>query len=49
MLGVIAGLIFGALGGIGVDDVGGAVTIGIGQYSTPYEVDQLVRCLGSLG
>ncbi len=34
---------------IGVGDVGGAITIGLGQYSTPYEVDQLVRCLGSLG
>ncbi len=38
-----------ALAGIGVSDVGGAVSIGLGQYSTPYEVDQLVRCLGSLG
>ncbi|MGZ8178044.1 cysteine desulfurase-like protein [Williamsia sp. SKLECPSW1] len=38
-----------ALDVIGVGDVGGAVTIGLGQYSTPYEVDQLVRCLGSLG
>ncbi|MCP2193526.1 cysteine desulfurase family protein, VC1184 subfamily [Williamsia deligens] len=38
-----------ALDVIGVRDVGGAVTIGLGQYSTPYEVDQLVRCLGSLG
>ena len=34
---------------IGVGDVGGAITIGLGQYSTPYEVDQFVRCLGSLG
>ncbi|MGU3291007.1 cysteine desulfurase-like protein [Williamsia sp. M5A3_1d] len=37
-----------ALDGIGAGDVGGAVTLGLGQYSTPYEVDQLVRCLGSL-
>lgn len=34
---------------LGVGDVGGAVTIGLGPYSTPYEVDQLVRALGSLG
>ncbi|MBT0567365.1 cysteine desulfurase-like protein [Williamsia sp. CHRR-6] len=38
-----------ALDRIGVNDVGGAVTVGLGQYSTPYEVDQLVRTLGSLG
>jgi selenocysteine lyase/cysteine desulfurase len=37
------------LSGIGVSDVGGAVTIGLGPYTTPYEVDQLVRTLGSLG
>ena len=37
------------LSGIGVNDVGGAVTIGLGPYTTPYEVDQLVRTLGSLG
>ncbi|SIS22170.1 cysteine desulfurase-like protein [Williamsia sterculiae] len=38
-----------ALEAIGVPDVGGAVTIGLGPYSTPYDVDQLVRALGSLG
>lgn len=37
------------LSGIGVNDVGGAVTIGLGPYTTPYEVDQLVRTIGSLG
>lgn len=37
------------LTGIGVNDVGGAVTIGLGPYTTPYEIDQLVRTLGSLG
>lgn len=37
------------LGGIGVNDVGGAVTLGLGPYTTPYEIDQLVRTLGSLG
>ena len=37
------------LSGIGVGDVGGAVTIGLGPYTTPYEIDQLVRTLGSLG
>lgn len=38
-----------ALEAVGVDDVGGAVTVGLSPYSTPYEVDQLVRTLGSLG
>ncbi len=38
-----------ALEAIGVAEVGGAVTIGLGPYSTPYEVDQLARALGSLG
>ncbi|UXA17842.1 cysteine desulfurase-like protein [Mycobacterium sp. SMC-4] len=34
---------------IGVDDIGGAVTIGLAHYSTMAEVDQLVRALASLG
>ena len=34
---------------IGVNDVGGAVTIGLAHYSTVAEVDQLVRALASLG
>ena len=34
---------------IGVNDVGGAVTIGLAHYSTTAEVDQLVRALASLG
>lgn len=34
---------------IGVDDVGGAVTVGLSHYSTMSEVDQLVRALASLG
>jgi cysteine desulfurase family protein (TIGR01976 family) len=34
---------------IGVNDVGGAVTVGLAQYSTTAEVDQLVRALASLG
>ncbi|MBI3217847.1 MAG: cysteine desulfurase-like protein [Mycobacterium sp.] len=34
---------------IGVNDVGGAVTMGLAHYSTMYEVDQLVRALASLG
>ncbi|KJR08198.1 aminotransferase class V-fold PLP-dependent enzyme [Gordonia sihwensis] len=38
-----------ALGSIGVDEIGGAVTVGLSPYSTPYEVDQLVRVLGSFG
>lgn len=38
-----------ALTAIGVDEIGGAVTVGLSPYSTPYEVDQLVRVLGSFG
>ena len=34
---------------IGVNDVGGAVTIGLAHYSTMYEVDQLVRAVAELG
>ena len=34
---------------IGVNDEGGAVSIGLAQYSTAAEVDQLVRALASLG
>lgn len=35
--------------GLGVPEYGGAVTVGLGPYSTPYDVDQLVRALASLG
>ncbi|MGB3301069.1 aminotransferase class V-fold PLP-dependent enzyme [Gordonia sp. (in: high G+C Gram-positive bacteria)] len=38
-----------ALAAIGVADIGGAVTVGLSPYSTPFEVDQLVRVLGSFG
>ena len=38
-----------ALDMIGVNDIGGAVTIGLAHYSTMAEVDQLVRALASLG
>ncbi|GEE00401.1 putative aminotransferase/cysteine desulfurase [Gordonia spumicola] len=38
-----------ALDAIGVRDAGGAVSVGLGVYSTPYEVDQLIRVLGSFG
>ncbi len=34
---------------IGVNDIGGAVTIGLAHYTTTAEVDQLVRTLASLG
>jgi cysteine desulfurase family protein (TIGR01976 family) len=34
---------------IGVNDIGGAVTVGLAHYSTTAEVDQLVRALASLG
>lgn len=34
---------------IGVDEIGGAVTIGLAHYSTMAEVDHLVRTLASLG
>jgi cysteine desulfurase family protein (TIGR01976 family) len=34
---------------IGVNDIGGAVTVGLAPYTTTAEVDQLVRALASLG
>ena len=34
---------------LGVNDVGGAVSIGLAHYSATAEVDQLVRALASLG
>ncbi|MGF2945262.1 cysteine desulfurase-like protein, partial [Mycobacterium sp. Lab-001] len=38
-----------ALDILGVNDIGGAVTVGLAHYSTTAEVDQLVRALASLG
>lgn len=38
-----------ALDVLGVNDIGGAVTVGLAHYSTTAEVDQLVRALASLG
>ena len=38
-----------ALEVLGVNDIGGAVTVGLAHYSTTAEVDQLVRALASLG
>ncbi|MGO4445582.1 cysteine desulfurase-like protein [Mycobacterium sp. 2YAF39] len=37
------------LDAIGVNDIGGAVTVGLAHYTTTAEVDQLVRALASLG
>lgn len=34
---------------IGVNDIGGAVTVGLSHYTTTAEVDQLIRALASLG
>jgi cysteine desulfurase family protein (TIGR01976 family) len=34
---------------IGVNDIGGAVTVGLAHYTTTAEVDQLVRALASFG
>ena len=34
---------------LGVNDIGGAVTVGLAHYTTTAEVDQLVRALASLG
>jgi selenocysteine lyase/cysteine desulfurase len=33
---------------IGVNDIGGAVTLGLGHYTTTAEVDQLIRALAAL-
>lgn len=38
-----------ALDVLGVNDIRGAVTVGLAHYSTTAEVDQLVRALASLG
>lgn len=38
-----------ALEVLGVNDVGGAVTVGLAHYTTTAEIDQLVRALASLG
>lgn len=37
------------LDGFGVNDFGGAVSIGLAHYSSMHEVDQLLRALASLG
>jgi selenocysteine lyase/cysteine desulfurase len=37
------------LDSIGVDEIGGAVTVGLAHYSTMAEVDHLIRTLASLG
>ena len=37
------------LDALGVNEIGGAVTIGLAHYSTTNEVDHLVRTLASLG
>ncbi|MCP9275842.1 cysteine desulfurase-like protein [Mycolicibacterium arenosum] len=37
------------LDAIGVNDIGGAVTVGLSHYTTMGEIDQLVRALASLG
>lgn len=34
---------------LGVNEIGGAVTVGLGHYSTSAEVDHLIRSLASLG
>jgi len=38
-----------ALDVLGVDEIGGAVTLGLAHYSTASEIDHLVRTLASLG
>lgn len=38
-----------ALEAIGVLEIGGAVTIGLGPYTTGSEIDQLIRVIASLG
>jgi selenocysteine lyase/cysteine desulfurase len=34
---------------LGVEEIGGALTLGLAHYSTTAEVDHLVRTLASLG
>lgn len=45
----LSGLPSRCLRAMGAGDFGGAVTVGLAPYSTPYEVDQLARVLGSFG
>ena len=37
------------LDALGVNDEGGAVTVGLAPYTTRYEINQLVADLGTLG
>jgi selenocysteine lyase/cysteine desulfurase len=46
---VIANATSRVLDVLGVNDIGGAVTLGLAHYSTVAEVDHLVRTLASLG
>ena len=45
-IGNVTSRVFDALG---VNEIGGAVTVGLGHYSTVGEIDHLVRALASLG
>lgn len=50
-IGTVSGIHSGSrlLDALGVNDEGGAVTIGLAPYTTRYEIDQLVKSLASLG
>ena len=49
-IGTVSGVHSGSrlLDALGVNDEGGAVTIGLAPYTTRYEIDQLVKALGKL-
>lgn len=49
-IGTVSGIHSGSrlLDSLGVNDEGGAVTIGLAPYTTRYEIDQLVKALGKL-
>ncbi|WP_338887435.1 cysteine desulfurase-like protein [Rhodococcus sovatensis] len=49
-IGVVSGIHSGSrlLDALGVNEEGGAVTIGLAPYTTRYEIDQLVKCLAAL-
>ena len=46
---VVSGSSSRALEALGVNEIGGAVTVGLAHYTTTAEVDHLVRALASLG
>jgi pimeloyl-ACP methyl ester carboxylesterase len=45
----LTGDLVGLLDALGVNDEGGAITVGLAPYTTRYEINQLVKHLSALG